>query len=633
LVPARRPRPRREPEIAAENPVAIVTLDLSTPHLDRTFDYLVPAKWDALAQPGVRMRAGFGGRSVTGFIVGRREQSDHPGKLAPIARVPSGLPLLTAGLWRLAQAVAARQAGVVADVLRLAIPMAHIETEQRLAGLETEPNGDALFGGETPRPVKAARRIGRPVTGPTSLDGYIGRLEDWLGLPGSDPSPPGEPRRLGEPNPTGDPKPPGPRAVWNYLPAEDLPNGLVRAVHAVVQAGRQALVVAPSERMVGRMADWFGPGLNVARLVAGDGPSARLEGYWAAASGMADVLVGTRAAAYAPLARPGLLVLLEDGDPALDEPHAPYPPTRTVMTVRAGQDGCALLLPGLTRSVEAHALIEAGWMQPVTIPRPTVRSATPAISAPTSEDLGSEGMTASTRLPSAAFRIIRDGLEHGPVLVQVPSARHEVFGLSRTAADLGRAFAGVTVKRSAAVPGVIDRVEAEPRLMIATRGAEPIAEGGYAAAVLLDGGSLIARPALDASIDALRAWMNAASLVRAAGRVMLVGSAGGVAVQAFIRWDPAGLAARELAERRELGLPPATKAVVLYGERMDAADLLGRVKLPPGAKTVPGPEQTVVLLPLRQAQAGLAAIRAAVRARSISRSGGLVRVKVDARLD
>ena len=41
---------------AEELPVARVAVDMSLPHLDRPFDYLVPAEMDAKAVPGCRVR-------------------------------------------------------------------------------------------------------------------------------------------------------------------------------------------------------------------------------------------------------------------------------------------------------------------------------------------------------------------------------------------------------------------------------------------------------------------------------------------------------------------------------------------------------------------------------------------------
>src|SRR5439155_27092337 len=66
-------------------------------------------------------------------------------------------------------------------------------------------------------------------------------------------------------------------------------------------------------------------------------------------------------------------------------------------------------------------------------------------------------------------------------------------------------------------PAVLDTVPAEPALVVATPGAEPVATGGYGAALLLDGWALLARPDLRAGEEALRRWLNAAALVRPAG--------------------------------------------------------------------------------------------------------------------
>jgi primosomal protein N' (replication factor Y) len=78
-------------------------------------------------------------------------------------------------------------------------------------------------------------------------------------------------------------------------------------------------------------------------------------------------------------------------------------------------------------------------------------------------------------------------------------------------------------------------VPAAPALVIATPGAEPRAEHGYAAAVLLDGWALLGRPSLDAAQEALRRWMNACALVTpgpAGGTVAVVADAALAPVQA-----------------------------------------------------------------------------------------------------
>ncbi|HEY3603511.1 MAG TPA: primosome assembly protein PriA, partial [Sporichthyaceae bacterium] len=125
---------------AQQLPIARVAVDVSLPHLDRPFDYLVPAAMDADAQPGVRVRVRFAGQLVDGFLLERAEVSEHTGTLARLQRVVSPEPALTPEVLALAREVAARWAGTLADVLRLAIPPRHARAEQASA----PPVPDAL---------------------------------------------------------------------------------------------------------------------------------------------------------------------------------------------------------------------------------------------------------------------------------------------------------------------------------------------------------------------------------------------------------------------------------------------------------------------------------------------------------
>ncbi|WP_232236404.1 primosomal protein N' [Nocardia sp. BMG51109] len=117
---------------------------LEPAHLDRDFDYLVPAKLDALAQPGVRVRVRFSGRLVDGFILDRLDKTDHTGRLMKLERVVSGERVLTPEILRLVTAVAARYAGTRADVLRLAIPPRHAKVE----GEKPKDSGESKDSGE-----------------------------------------------------------------------------------------------------------------------------------------------------------------------------------------------------------------------------------------------------------------------------------------------------------------------------------------------------------------------------------------------------------------------------------------------------------------------------------------------------
>ncbi|MBI0380516.1 primosome assembly protein PriA, partial [Streptomyces albiflaviniger] len=54
-VPKAKPRTWRGAALAAERPVARVLVDKGPVHLDKLWDYAVPAEMDAEARPGVRV--------------------------------------------------------------------------------------------------------------------------------------------------------------------------------------------------------------------------------------------------------------------------------------------------------------------------------------------------------------------------------------------------------------------------------------------------------------------------------------------------------------------------------------------------------------------------------------------------
>jgi primosomal protein N' (replication factor Y) len=439
---------------------------------------------------------------------------------------------------------------------------------------------------------------------------------------------------------------------------------------------------------------------------------------------------------FAPVRDLGLVVIWDDGDDLHAEPRAPYPHAREVLALRAHRARAGALIGGFSRTAEATSLVASGWAAPIAPQRPALRRHAPLLRA-TGDDaeLARDEAARWARLPSLALRTARDGLARGPVLIQVPRRgyltalacegcraparclacggplavedsgaparcrwcgrteprwqcpacggsrmRALVAGASRTAEELGRAFPGAAVLVSggtttrAAVPGA-------PALVVATPGAEPRAEGGYAAAVLLDGWALLARPSLDASQEALRRWLNAAALVvpgPAGGRVVVVADAALPAVQALIRWDPVTHAERELAERAEIGFPPAVRMAavtgpagavgrLLAGASLPAlAEVLGPIELDGGAAAGPGqakpageqlltggpgdsvtadvtaadevtaaaeassqPVRVLLKVPKSEASALASALQQAQAGRSASKDPGQVRVQVD----
>jgi primosomal protein N' (replication factor Y) len=182
-------------------------------------------------------------------------------------------------------------------------------------------------------------------------------------------------------------------------------------------------------------------------------------------------------------------------------------------------------------------------------------------------------------------------------------------------------------------------VPAAPALVVATPGAEPVADGGYGAVLLLDTWALLGRADLRAGEEALRRWAAAAALARPAadgGRVVVVGDRGLRQVQALVRWDPAGFAETELAERAALGFPPAVRTASVTGppaavaeveaavraEHVDGLDVLGPVAADDGL------ERLLLRVPRARSRALADLLKGVVGTRS-ARKAEPVRVEVD----
>ncbi|MCM0618703.1 primosomal protein N' [Nocardioides bruguierae] len=647
---------------AETEPVARVLLDLPPAHLDRVFDFAVPAKLDASARPGVRVKVRFAGQDADGWLLERCATSEHAGVLAPIKRVVGAERVLTPAVAALAEEVARRYAGTRADVLRLAVPPRHATAEAEEAQVR-------------PDPVPPLRPV--PAGAAEQAWGAHEHAAAWLGH-----------LRAGG----------APRAVWSPPPGTDW---AVLVAEAALASPGGVVVCAPDGKDVARLdaaltaaAERAGSAPQHALLTADLGPAVRYRHFLRLLHGQARIAVGTRAAAFAPVADLSLVVVWDDGDDLLSEPRAPYPHAREVLLLRAESEGAAALVGGFARTVEADHLVRSGWAHELGARRDVVRAAARIEVAGASEhDLLRDPHARTARMPQQVHHLLRDALEHGPVLVQNPRAgyaatlacercrtparcpactgplrltgpttppacgwcgaeqpawacpecgdhglRAPVLGQARTAEEIGRALPRARVRTSAG-DHVLHTVPDRPQVVVATPGAEPVAEHGYAAVVLLDAWLLLARPDLRTEEEALRRWANAAGLVRPGGRVLVVGDAAHPAVQALVRWDMAGFAAREAASRGEAHLPPVSRLAVLTGgagalddalvllDAPEGAEVLGPVPVDPLAGEDPG-HRVVVRVPRSRGAALSAALGDLQRVRS-ARKLEPVRIQVD----
>lgn len=598
-------------EYAERLPYARVLVDTPVPHLDRLFDYAVLKDQDSDAVPGARVRVVFGGRRVNGYIVERATDCDPEVTPRPLTTVYSPLPVLSAEVLRLSEAVAERYAGTLADVVKsavaprvariekeswpgpVALPVVCPKTEAWAASWAPEDPDvwltSALLAGESPRAVVSVTPgdIVVQAVSPDQAapDDAQHRLEGW--------------------------------AVR-----------LATAAAATLAAGRGSVLVVPDARDLDTLSKALDAVVGqhaYARLSADDGPSPRYRSFLEVVTGQRRIVAGTRSAAFAPVWDLGLVAMWDDHDDSHVEQRAPYHHAREVLLLRAQESGCAAIFASFARSSEAQRLVETGWARELAAERSLLRDHTPWVRA-TSDSYESERdpIFHSVRLPRLAFEVARKALESGPVLVQVARTgfipllrcqrcrmparcqqcqgplqflgshdhaptcgwcgtierafacaecrgrqlRAGHVGAQRTVEEFGRAFPGVPLVRATGADAV-HHVDAKPQLVIATPGAEPLVDGGYAAALLLDADAMLASGGLRSGENVAHRWFAAAALVRGrqdSGQVVLTGHPSPQG-RALVRWDPSGLAAQELADRSEVGLPPAVRSASLTGPR------------------------------------------------------------------
>ena len=647
LVPGKKRRVKAEVPIAKIAPVAHIIIDSPLPHLDRVFDYAVPEKFSDLAQPGVRVRVRFAGKLTDGWLISRSDESDHPGTLAALTNVISPEVALIPEVLELAKSIVARQAGTLSDVLRSAIPNRHATAEATVFPSapkvsDIEPTAWADYTG-------GAALIKRTIAGDA------------------------------------------PRAVVT-TGCDD--SAVLLAQYAVTVSANdgKVIIVVPDraaiDRIVESLIELGCPKPAVAVLAADDGPAQRYRSWLSVLRGTASIVVGTRAAVFAPVKDLTAICIWDDWNDTLSDPQAPYWHARDVAVLRSAQQNTALVFAGVTMSVETCALMP--WLAHVAKSRDQLRNESPKVRSALDEAGTKINPAASgSRIPSTVMQGMKTALTKGPVLVLVSrlgyspriicdtcrtsalcsscngplmqtarssaptchlcghieskwscqkckgnSIRAAAVGSERTAEELGRAFPGIPV-RSSTSDHILRTVDSRPAIVVATAGAAPIAQGGYAAAILLDGNAMLSRPELSATQETFAKWNECAALVRPDGEVIVVADSEHPAVQALIRHDPAGFAQRELEQRAQVSLPPAVRLAALTGEQSDIDDALAMLSLNPETLVrgpVPGKDNQVRMLVSCNRKLGTelaSQLKAMTSARSAKHKGGSVNVRID----
>jgi primosomal protein N' (replication factor Y) len=533
--------------------VAKVRFSSPLPQLDKEFDYRVPIELSSTIHFGqlVEVPFGSGGKAKTGIVCDVSTVEMPREKLLYLSSIISPFIVLTKEQLELCKAVAHRQAGTVGELIAGAVPKRFVRVESKPVAIEPKMSAaSVILPGYLVDALKSNSRI---YFQPRLFDG--GALPDWAA-------------------------------------------NFVAACHAELIQGKSSLVVLPDYAELAkfeRALKQFGLTDTATRHSSADKGSVRYANHLRSISS-GSINYGLRGAAFAPAKNLGLIMLWDDGDESHIEQSSPYWNSREVLLQRAELEKVKIVLASHSPSTEVIRLVEINHLAPLI----------------SEIDESSVVVTELTdRLDSQTFALISNTLKEGkPVLVQIANAgwaralvcvgckelrtcsncsssiwvdpsgkmrcrscksnieqtactcgktstRPTKLGASAFTSQMVRSFPDANVVHSNGENRLLN-VKSGPLLVVATSGAEPEVEGGYACVVLADAPSMVGSPRLRALEQSLGKWANAISLANKSASIVFTGLNGDLA-EHMKQLSFYSAVAEDFNDRKDLGLPPVTR--------------------------------------------------------------------------
>ena len=561
---------RQDKAIAQSLPIARLWVDNSLSHLDGTYDYLVPDRLDLQVQPGVRVGVNFSGREVEALVLERIDSEPLAG-LKIISSVLSPIVVAPPQLISLISLASKRWLAHPYDFVRSAIPPRVASVEKKLS---------------------------------PEVQSYEGKK----------------------------PK----NSETSFIHIQPHENAIAKTIDFALGKLKQGsvLLVVPEERELQRVIEYCGDRSVV--LSGSQSRTDRYRNYLAAINGTENLIIGTRSAIFAAPRDLKTLIVFREISESFYEPRTPGWNVRDVSLLRSSTEGLDLYFAGYSPSSEIAEMIASSKIRFITKRNKLKVSNFPSLNG--------------ELLPGRIFTSIRTALKTGPVLFLVPrkgyassilckkcrnvalcecggklsktgskESAHCVHcgvkssiekckwcgsdstiligrGAERHAEEIGRAFPGYSVLYSNA-ERPIEEVESGPALVIATTGMVPRSKEGYSAVVLLEGDSFFSFADLRAQERARESFFEASSHVQVNGEIVTVIDSTHPITSALARWNPSIMATRELADRKEVALPPYTRAVIIDTETKEATGIIAGLRKAvldmrlPSSVVVLGPSQ------------------------------------------
>jgi primosomal protein N' (replication factor Y) len=361
--------------------IAEVIVDIATSETDKIFDYYC----DENTIVGSRVRAPFGNKTITGFVMKTKQTSALPlEKLKKILPTSDELPALNKECLSLAEKLARRYRVPKALTLRLFLP-AEMRTgkvrekwkdyvslcvsQSEMSFLKTAKNqiGAAAYLQENGKSECA--KVNALFPGGVSAlvkKGYAVITKEQIFR---DPY-----KTLDRENSLHDLTPDQKRAVETVQTDERT----VQLIHGVtgsgkteiyltliakcLQEGKSSIFLVPeislTPQMLSQLRSRFGK--NAAILHSGLSAGERFDEWWRLRTGEAKIAIGARSAIFAPLENLGVIIIDEEHDTSYSSESSPRYNTFDVAHLRAKYNGCKLVLGSATPSVDTYKRAQEG---------------------------------------------------------------------------------------------------------------------------------------------------------------------------------------------------------------------------------------------------------------------------------
>jgi primosomal protein N' (replication factor Y) len=386
-----------------------VQVAIDTP-LRRVFDYRLPVSLDnASLQPGQRVRVPFGKRRVVGVIVAVTARSDVPvAKLKAVTELLDDEPVFNAELFALMTWAADYYRHPIGEVMAAALPTAMRggtnadELEERWRLTEQGEREWPTLSSRAVRLKKLAEALANSADlatlsaiAPTWREGLRELEKRGLAMREHVARPVHVPLSVNTAQAGHELNEAQQSAVTAIVDSASafrtwLLHGVtgsgktevyLRAIEQVVASGSQALVLVPeialTPQLVSRFQARFAAPIAVMHSALNDGE--RLQAWRAARSGAAPIVIGTRSAVFAPLAKPGLIVVDEEHDASYKQQEGFRYSARDLAIVRAQRLKIPVVLGSATPSLESLSRVRRQPADLLTLPQRAGAAQTPSV--------------------------------------------------------------------------------------------------------------------------------------------------------------------------------------------------------------------------------------------------------------